>query len=465
VTFGRKSSLAGGACRRRLLLGVAIILLSARLHSGYAQETRDQASVDGKAAAGVKEASGSTVSVKTYGAAGDGATDDTAAFVAALRAVAAAGGGVCRVPAGTYLIAPSGLTRPFVPAVSSGVHLVGVGRDQSILKISGMPTNQFLQCDGDDWSVEGLTVDMQNYFPQRLVSAVTCKGRNWRVANCAIINIGRFGISVFGGENWTIERDYISKTNPIGNENQAINVSVNRTGTIYATNARIIDNVCDGSGIWFWGNHSIIARNRVSRTGFGTGIGTGVAKRADAIEVTDNICSGGRGLDRNRTWVSGFELWAPNSTIANNTAYDNDGSGIVFGGQNCIIAANRCYNNGVAAQGFGFGARFLNALDNASGSVLVANSTRSNQISATQSFGYAEQPGGLHDITQIANDYNGNRIGPIKTNAIFGRRSIPQPQANHGMTPAMRSRLRALAEARDIDIPDGARRAILQYLQ
>src|SRR3954451_6412617 len=45
----------------------------------------------------------STVDVRTFGAKGDGTTDDTAAFLAALAAVAAKGG-VVSVPVGDYLI-------------------------------------------------------------------------------------------------------------------------------------------------------------------------------------------------------------------------------------------------------------------------------------------------------------------------------------------------------------------------
>ena len=47
-------------------------------------------------------AAAATVSVKTYGAIGDGVRDDTAAFQ---RAVSSAGsGGVVEVPAGTYVL-------------------------------------------------------------------------------------------------------------------------------------------------------------------------------------------------------------------------------------------------------------------------------------------------------------------------------------------------------------------------
>src|SRR5207245_273667 len=129
---------------------------------------------------------GDQVNVKTYGAVGDGVTNDTAAFNAALESLANAGGGVCLVPRGTYLISASGITPGRVAAVSSGVRLVGQGRE-SVLKVNGMPKNHLLQCDGDNWSVENLTFDMGDYTPSVGLAAITCKGNNWRVSNCAIV--------------------------------------------------------------------------------------------------------------------------------------------------------------------------------------------------------------------------------------------------------------------------------------
>lgn len=154
--------------------------------------------------------------VKTYGAIGDGVTNDTAAFNAALKSLANAGGGVCLVPRGTYLISASGITVVHVPAVSSDVHLVGEARGACILKVNGMPMNHLLQCDGDNWSVENLTFEMRDYTPSIGFAAIACSGNNWRVANCAILQSGRWGINAAGGKNWFIERNYIRRTVPRG---------------------------------------------------------------------------------------------------------------------------------------------------------------------------------------------------------------------------------------------------------
>ena len=387
---------------------------------------------------------------------GDGVTDDTAAFDAALKSLAEAGGGRCLVPKGTYLI--SAITNPAITShVSSNVHLVGDGREVSVLKIAGMPAGNFLFCSGDNWSVEDLTIDMQDYFkPFPGFATIVATGNNWRITNCAVIKIGRRGINIKGGTNGYVEGNLITKTAASPLNNSSILGVVDGQGHL-PTNMHIINNVCVNSLIYFNGKDSVIARNRVSGSRFGTNICTGVY--SDNVSIISNTCSGGRGIDETNCYVSGFEVWAPNSLIANNESYDNDGPGITMGGNNCIVIGNRCWDNARLTGrvgGSGIVARIHRRFPNAaSGSLFIGNSCFDTRPrgAMTQAYGYNEVGNGLKNIKQFENDYNRNRIGPAKFASAGGQMQI---------SPEMKSKLKALTE--DADMPDSARRAAREYL-
>ena len=399
------------------------------------------------------------VNVKEYGAVGDGVTNDTAAFNAALASLATAGGGRCLVPKGTYLI--SATTNPAITShVSSNVHLMGEGRGASVLKIAGMPAGNFLFCSGDNWSVEDLTIDMQDYFIERGgFAAIVAAGNNWRITKCALSKIGRAGINVKAGANGYIDGNLITRTTASPLTNAAILGVVDGEGHL-PINMHIIDNVCVNSMIYFNGKDSVIARNRVSGSRFGSNVCVGVY--SDNVSVINNTCFGGRGRDSTKCFVSGFELWAPNSVVANNESYDNDGPGITMGGNNCIVIGNRCWNNarltGVVG-GSGIVARAHPRLPNAaSGSIFIANSCFDTRPrgAMTQAYGYNEVGMGLRDIKQFGNDYNRNRVGPAKVQA-------QGEYAEHlQVSTGIKNRLTGLAD--DPDLPDTTRRAARQYL-
>ena len=457
--------------RRVAFFLVAVASLSAglQLQIGYAQNPSEQLTLDSKTpaiqnsitdvTASPAPAKGDQVNVKTYGAVGDGVKNDTAAFNAALQSLADAGGGMCLVPKGTYIISASGITSH----VKSGVHLVGEG-PASILKIAAVPTGPLLWGEGNDWSIEKLTLNMGDYIPTTRRPAIACRGDNWRVANCSVLRIGLVGISVTGGNNWTIEKNHITKTVPSQTLNESILVT--KFGDTRATHARIVDNVCEGSGIMFWGFYSTIARNRVSNAGFGSGIFTGQVSNCHTMKIIGNVCTGGRGFDENRTWVSGFELWSPDSIIEGNVASNNDGGGIIIGGKNCVVIANDSYGNGARLpKGAGFVARYKNEEVSASGSVFIGNRAHDSGYanrSASQNYGYAEQPGRLHDIVHIGNDYNGNRIRPAEYHSTAGQPNVSADQGSRviqtRLSPEMKNRLKALSK--DEDLPGDARRAL-----
>jgi hypothetical protein len=78
-----------------------------------------------------------TVSVKDFGAVGDGVTDDTAAIQAAIDTVFNAGGGTVHIPTGTYLV--SGIVKNWIGAVT--VRIQGAGkRATKLLKKAGTTT-------------------------------------------------------------------------------------------------------------------------------------------------------------------------------------------------------------------------------------------------------------------------------------------------------------------------------------
>src|SRR5882762_2097572 len=466
VAFKLTSRCVAQTRRLALFLVAATSILPAlQLQIGYAQNASEQLTVDKKTHAvqnSIPDATtnpapekGGQVSVKTYGAVGDGITNDTAAFDAALKSVADAGGGTCLVPKGIYLISASGITRAHIAAVSSGVRLVGEGRRESVLQVNGMPTNHLLQCDGDNWSVENLTFDMGDYTPPKVgFAAIACWGRNnWRVSNCAIVKSGRWAIQAYGGSNWSIEGNYISRTVP-GAMPSTGAILVTALMGAWPNHGHVTGNVCEGVGIGFSGADGIIAGNRVNRSGSGSGIFVQGAPSTHAATVTGNICSGGSsGYDAaqgGRWWsVNGFEIWAADSVIYNNIAHDNDGGGFAIGGQNSIVIGNKAYNNGRGHHGYaGFNARInLTRGTSASHSIFIGNS------SYDQDYGYKEQGGGLSDIKQIGNDYNRNRIGPAKSFSAGGQMPI---------SSEMKSKLKALAN--DADMPDSARRVVREYL-
>ena len=90
-----------------------------------------------------------TAAVTGFGAVGDGVTDCTAAFNAAVEAVGAAGGGVVFVPPGRYLL--TGI----VWVHHSGVVLRGAGRGRTTLRFEKSLTECYRPAGRNEWSWSG----------------------------------------------------------------------------------------------------------------------------------------------------------------------------------------------------------------------------------------------------------------------------------------------------------------------
>jgi hypothetical protein len=121
------------------------------------------------------------ISVKDFGAKGDGITDDTSAITAALVYAAAQSGGSVLFPAGTYLISQT-LTNN-----ANNIALVGAGRTASIIKNSSTTGDAITMA-----NVTSVTLDSIG-----ISASSTSTGAALRLtgASCDSISLNRVGMS------------------------------------------------------------------------------------------------------------------------------------------------------------------------------------------------------------------------------------------------------------------------------
>lgn len=148
-----------------------------------------------------------TVSVKDFGAVGDGVTDDTAAIQAALEAVDAAGGGVVLIPAGTYkanivhtydYVSLIGAGQATVIAPTSGVCLTVQGITGGAGSIIG---DMYLS--GTNGATTGLSVSgfshgtFKDFWIRQVANGVLIDGdasTEMKFANLYISNVTAYGV-------------------------------------------------------------------------------------------------------------------------------------------------------------------------------------------------------------------------------------------------------------------------------
>jgi len=148
-----------------------------------------------------------SVSVKDFGAVGDGATDDTTEIQAAIDAVSAGVGGELYFPAGTYIMnGATGLT------LKTGVMIKGDGMGLTTIKNNTDSWRYVFLCtEGDNVGFESLTID--GNWPTREPVTVDIDGlrgegivinvgdnaediNNLKISNVEVKNTGHYGIGL-----------------------------------------------------------------------------------------------------------------------------------------------------------------------------------------------------------------------------------------------------------------------------
>jgi hypothetical protein len=355
-----------------------------------------------------------SVSVKDFGAKGDGTTDDTAAIQAADTAATAAGK-TLYFPAGTYRINTS--TRLSM----GGCNWEGDGQKQSVLQsaagtysaatymvTANTLSNFTISKLGFDVSLATFTAG-STYGPLLMFSCT-----NWHVKDCAFIGLQTYtlGIYVNGGDAWSITDCYFKNASPSTNQNQAINIQVGSGKHMVCRNTMI------GTGLFSNGADSLYSENIVTGWKFGGGLTFGPNSSCTNNRIIGNYCVGGTGApDVNATYTSGIECWGLFSQIIGNYCASNAGMGIVIAGNNSVVSGNTCVNNGQSSALPGIGAyskvisAFTYSVDK---SVISGNVCTDTQGSKTQTYGYAEFSISASPITGVivsGNYFSGNLTG------------------------------------------------------
>lgn len=269
------------------------------------------------------------VSVREFGAVGDGETDDTAAFRKAL----AEGAGCVRVPAGVYLVGPEPLDLP------ENTSLRGDGRGTVLKPAAG--TGELLRLANGtqvrDVSIDGRGVQSGSVADGLLVvrrsegcliesvavrdcdraCVMTDHGHDLVVRNCDFRNVG-LGISL----------QFSNRVKVLGNS---------------VVNARV-------HGIQFWGNWRwesiqsedlLFAHNYVKDGGGGPIWGAGARR----VVMTGNIVDGARDV--------GLDLeWCEDSVITGNTVRRcrNAGISLFYACKRVSITGNTVVNDAVPTE-------------------------------------------------------------------------------------------------------------------
>jgi hypothetical protein len=281
-----------------------------------------------------------TVSVKDFGAVGDGVADDTAALLSGI------GSNRCLVvPAGTYLISAA-----LYKSGLSNFRISGAGAGLTIIKCIGAATVTnsalaFASC--SMFSIDGITFDQDNNasFGATYPLAILLSCTDFAVDRCEFLHWTYSGLAINSCQRWDVSRNRIERDVAINTTTHAINVSSSVTTS---STGDITRNRVKNAGILVTGKNINIDRNFANGSKYGGGVvtsGNGTITYGN-YRVTNNTCVNGTGLDVDGTYVCGMELAGWYVLVDGNICYNNGGTGIALLTYRAVVTNNTCYGNG-----------------------------------------------------------------------------------------------------------------------
>lgn len=352
-----------------------------------------------------------TVSVKDFGALGNGVANDSAAIL-----LAVASGRKVKFPAGTYLIRSALLFSSL-----SNFELIGDGVGLSTIKCHATDvfTNSalaFSSC--NHFRVSDLTIDQNNNasFTATLPLILALSCTDFSISDNEALHFTYIGIAANSCQRFWIDGNRVERDTAINTTNHAINV----TSTVSTSDTGVITrNLCKNSGSIYRGRNITVSFNRFDGNKYGAGIvtsGDGTQIYSQYI-VTGNICSSGTGVDADGFNVAGMEIDGYYCTVNNNIVYQNYGPGIAMLAYRSVLAGNVSFGNGIGLGGAqyqaGIAMGYVGALHGAHYCLVSANTCFDIGGPSGQLYGYYEQSASLVGITVDGNKFDGNVTGPV----------------------------------------------------
>ena len=310
------------------------------------------------------------VSVKAFGAKGDGVTDDTAAIQNAINSVSS-GGGVL-FPAENFLV-------DYLTIAANSISLVGIAGATITKKISGTEGPLLYSTGYSDLVFQGLILNgqgqSQTYWnPDAYTNATN--GDNIQLVNCArarILNVrtrqsARAGIQLFGcpdclldgvwGDNNGYGTISIYRQTPSNFSSQGSNgtrVIGCRADSDYCDGIRVVSDAVTVNGC--------ISNNARLGTTYGApdNYAGFYLESCRGVVVSGCYATGNsnRGIDLNNSTGGSYSpTGTADCSIVGNVIVDHANGGIYLGTSRIVVVGNACNNNGgtdilVAGRGSG----------------------------------------------------------------------------------------------------------------